>query len=108
MDVDLYSEPLGNDTLGKPVYLKDIWPSAQEVNETCANRCGGDVQEGYSHATEGDAQWKSMPVPEGELFQWDGESTYVREAPYFDGMSKTPGELNRSPARSRSRCWVTR
>ncbi|HEU5444707.1 MAG TPA: aconitate hydratase AcnA, partial [Pseudolabrys sp.] len=93
MNVDLYNDPLGNDSQGKPVYLKDIWPSPQEVNETMRKSVRQEMfHKEYSKATEGDEQWKSMPVPEGELFQWDPQSTYVREAPYFDGMGKTPGE----------------
>ena len=93
MNVDLYNDPLGNDSQGKPVYLKDIWPSPQEVNETMRKSVRQEMfHKEYSKATEGDEQWKSMPVPQGELFQWDPQSTYVREAPYFDGMGKTPGE----------------
>jgi aconitate hydratase len=93
MDVDLYHDPLGNDSQGNPVYLKDIWPSPEAVNETMRKSVRSEMfKEEYSKATEGDDQWKKMPVPEGELFKWDGESTYVREAPYFDGMTKTPGE----------------
>ena len=93
MDVDLYNDPLGNDTQGKPVYLKDIWPSPQEVTETMRKSVRSEMfKKEYSQATEGDAQWKNMPIPEGELFKWDTQSTYVREAPYFDGMKKTPGE----------------
>jgi aconitate hydratase len=93
MNVDLYNDPLGNDSQGKPVYLKDIWPSPQEVNETMRKSVRQEMfHREYSKATEGDEQWKSMPVPEGELFQWDSQSTYVREAPYFDGMGKTPAE----------------
>jgi aconitate hydratase len=93
MDVDLYNDPLGNDFQGKPVYLKDIWPSPEEVNATMRKSVRQEMfKKEYSQATEGDAQWKSMPVPEGELFKWDAQSTYVREAPYFEGMSKTPGE----------------
>jgi aconitate hydratase len=93
MNVDLYNDPLGNDAQGKPVYLKDIWPSPQEVNETMRKSVRQEMfHKEYSKATEGDEQWKSMPVPQGELFQWDMQSTYVRAAPYFDGMSKTPGE----------------
>ena len=91
MDVDLYNDPLGNDAQGKPVYLKDIWPSPQEVNETMRKSVRSEMfTKEYAQATEGDAQWKSMPVPQGELFKWDPQSTYVREAPYFDGMTKTP------------------
>jgi aconitate hydratase len=93
MTVDLYNDPLGTDSQGKPVYLKDIWPSPQEVNETMRRSVRQEMfKKEYSQATEGDAQWQKMPVPRGELFQWDMQSTYVREAPYFDGMTKTPGE----------------
>jgi len=94
MDTDLYNEPLGNDLEGKPVYLRDIWPTPQEVQETMRKSVRSEmfIKE-YSQATEGDEQWKNMPVPQGELFQWDPQSTYVREAPYFDGMSRTPAEL---------------
>jgi aconitate hydratase len=91
MDVDLYNDPLGNDTQGKPVYLKDIWPSTEEVQQVMNRSVRQEMfKKEYSQATEGDEQWKKMPVPEGELFKWDMQSTYVREAPYFDGMSKTP------------------
>ncbi len=91
MDVDLYNDPLGNDSKGKPVFLKDIWPAPQEVQEVMRKSVRSEMfKKEYSRATEGDAQWNKMPVPEGDLFGWDGHSTYVREAPYFQGMSKTP------------------
>ncbi len=94
MDTDLYNEPLGNDSEGKPVYLRDIWPTPQEVQETMRKSVRSEMfKKEYGQATEGDEQWKNMPVPQGELFQWDLQSTYVREAPYFDGMSRTPAEL---------------
>ena len=93
MNVDLYNDPLGNDLQGKPVYLKDIWPSPEAVNETMRKSVRAEMfKKEYGKATEGDEQWKKMPVPEGELFRWDAQSTYVREAPYFDGMTKTPVE----------------
>jgi aconitate hydratase len=93
MDVDLYNDPLGNDSQGKPVYLKDIWPTPQEVQQVMSKSVRSEMfKKEYSLATEGDERWKSMPVPQGELFQWDPQSTYVREAPYFENMSKTPGE----------------
>ena len=93
MDVDLYHDPLGGDSQGNPVYLKDIWPSPEEINETMRKSVRSEMfKREYSHATEGDDRWNKMPVPKGELFQWDMQSTYVREAPYFEGMSKTPGE----------------
>ena len=93
MDVDLYKDALGNDRQGKPVYLKDIWPTPQEVQAVMDKSVRSEMfKREYSRATEGDERWKGMPVPEGELFQWDGQSTYVREAPYFENMSKVPGE----------------
>jgi len=93
MDVDLYHDPLGGDSQGNPVYLKDIWPSPEEINETMRKSVRSEMfKREYSHATEGDDRWNKMPVPKGELFQWDMQSTYVREAPYFEGMSKTPNE----------------
>ena len=92
MNVDFYNDPLGNDLQGKPVYLKDIWPSPQEVNETMRKSVRQEMfKKEYSQATEGDERWQKMPVPRGELFQWDLQSTYVRLAPYFEGMTKTPG-----------------
>ncbi len=91
MNADLYNDPLGNDAQGKPVYLKDLWPSPEEVNETLRKSVRQEMfKKEYSQATEGDEQWKKMPVPRGELFQWDLQSTYVRQAPYFEGMTKTP------------------
>jgi len=94
MDVDLYNDPLGNDTTGKPVYLKDIWPTTEEVQEVLNKSVRQEMfKKEYSQATEGDARWKGMPVPEGELFKWDTQSTYVREAPYFDGMGKSPAPV---------------
>ena len=93
MDVDLYNDPLGHDAQGQPVYLKDIWPSPEEINETMRKSVRSEMfKREYSHATEGDDRWNKMPVPQGELFKWDMQSTYVRQAPYFEGMSKTPSE----------------
>ncbi len=94
MDVDLYNDPLGNDSSGKPVFLKDIWPTPQEVQEVLNKSVRREMfKKEYSQASEGDERWRGMPVPKGELFQWDMQSTYVREAPYFDGMGKTPNPI---------------
>ncbi|HET9917624.1 MAG TPA: aconitate hydratase AcnA [Candidatus Binatia bacterium] len=94
MDVDLYNDPLGNDSTGKPVFLKDIWPTPQEVQEVMNKSVRQEMfKKEYSQASEGDERWKGMPVPQGELFQWDMQSTYVREAPYFEGMGKSPAPI---------------
>jgi aconitate hydratase len=91
MDIDLYQEPLGADSKGSPVYLKDIWPAPEEIHEEIRKSVSSEMfKKAYSNVFEGDERWKKMPTPEGELFKWDADSTYVREAPYFDGMTKTP------------------
>jgi aconitate hydratase len=91
MDVDLYNEPLGSDATGNSVYLRDIWPGPQEIQAVMRASVKPEMfRKEYSQATEGDERWKNMPVPEGELFAWENRSTYVRLAPYFAGMSKTP------------------
>ena len=93
MDMDLYSEPLGNDPTGSPVYLKDIWPTPEEIREEIRKSVKSDMfKKEYGQVFEGDERWKKMPTPEGELFAWDPNSTYVREAPYFEGMAKTPSK----------------
>ncbi len=94
MDLDLYNEPLGNDQKGNPVYLKDIWPSPEEIREQIRKSVRPEMfKKEYSNVFEGDERWKKMPTPEGELFKWDAKSTYVREAPYFEGMTKSPPKL---------------
>ena len=94
MDIDLYSEALGNDPKGNPVYLKDIWPAPEEIREEIRRSVKSEMfKKEYSNVFEGDERWKKMPTPEGELFKWDPDSTYVRKAPYFDTMGHTPSAL---------------
>ncbi|MEU0332008.1 aconitate hydratase [Streptomyces sp. NPDC006193] len=91
MKVDITREPLGADQDGNPVYLKDIWPSEAEVNEVVASAIGEDMfSKSYSDVFAGDAQWQSLPVPTGDTFEWDPQSTYVRKPPYFEGMQMDP------------------
>jgi aconitate hydratase len=93
MDVDITTEPLGNDQKGHPVYLQDIWPSPEEVRDEIGKSVRSEMfKKEYGEVFEGDERWKKMPTPEGELFAWDPNSTYVREAPYFEGMTKTPSK----------------
>jgi aconitate hydratase len=94
MDMDLTTEALGNDTAGKPVYLRDIWPTAEEVEKTVrAAVTKEQYRKTYSEVFEGDAHWKAMPVPEGDLYQWDANSTYIKLPPYFENMPKKPAPL---------------
>lgn len=94
MDLDLTTEPLGNGNDGKPVYLKDIWPTPQEIETTVrASVTSEQYRKEYAEAFEGDAHWKAMPIPEGDIYQWDPKSTYIKMPPYFDNMPKTPPAL---------------
>ena len=89
--VDLTTDPLGNDREGKPIFLKDIWPTAAEVETLVASSVSSDEFElEYGRIFEGDAMWKSMPAPSGTLFDWDGASSYVREPPYFADLAPMP------------------
>jgi aconitate hydratase len=94
MDVDLTTESLGNDTTGKPVFLKDIWPSPQEIEKTVrAAVTTAQYSKEYAQVYEGDAHWKAMPVPQGDIYKWDPKSTYIKMPPYFENMPKTPPAL---------------
>ncbi|MFF8264550.1 aconitate hydratase AcnA [Streptomyces virginiae] len=88
MKVDITTEAIGIDTEGKPVFLKDIWPSEAEVNDVVANAIGEDMfSKSYSDVFAGDAQWQALSIPTGNTFEWDPQSTYVRKPPYFEGMT---------------------
>ena len=91
MDVDLATEPIGVGSDGEDVFLSDIWPSPEEVRETVAGAIGEEMfRATYADVFTGDETWRSLPVPEGELFDWDPASTYVRLPTYFDGMPFKP------------------
>ncbi|MFE7241403.1 aconitate hydratase AcnA [Streptomyces sp. NPDC057582] len=88
MKVDITKDALGIDQDGKPVYLADIWPSEAEVNDVVANSIGEDMfNKSYQDVFAGDAQWQALPIPTGNTFEWDPQSTYVRKPPYFEGMT---------------------
>jgi aconitate hydratase len=95
MDVDLLTDSLGNDKDGNPVYMRDIWPGQKEVQEVvAANIDSGMFRSSYSSVFEGDANWKNIDSPEGEIYTWDDASTYVKNPPYFDGMNKQPDPVS--------------
>ncbi|MCF1646622.1 aconitate hydratase [Streptomyces indiaensis] len=94
MKVDITRDALGTDQDGNPVFLKDIWPSEAEVNDVVANAIGEDMfSKSYSDVFAGDAQWQALPIPTGNTFEWDAESTYVRKPPYFEGMAHEPAPV---------------
>jgi aconitate hydratase len=94
MDVDLNREPIGTGSDGKPVFLKDIWPSSQDVQQAvAASVTSGMFKQGYASVFAGDENWNAIQVPQGEVYRWEANSTYVRNPPYFDGMTMTPGAV---------------
>ncbi|MEU1952956.1 aconitate hydratase [Nocardia rhamnosiphila] len=91
MDFDFEHDPLGEDQQGNPVFLKDIWPSAQEIDDTIKSAINQEMfTKSYADVFKGDERWRSLPTPEGNTFEWSDDSTYVRKAPYFDGMGMEP------------------
>jgi len=95
MDFDFAHQPLGQDTEGKDVFLKDLWPSAKDVQDTIDNSISQEMfTKDYADVFAGDERWKGLPTPEGNTFAWDEQSTYVRKPPYFDGMSPEPSPVS--------------
>ena len=95
MDFDPYKEPLTQDADGNDVYLKDIWPSQQEIRDAiAANVTREEFEAAYADVFKGDERWQALEAPAGEVFDWDDDSTYIRNPPYFQGMSKEPGEVS--------------
>ncbi|MGB6245046.1 aconitate hydratase AcnA [Gordonia sp. (in: high G+C Gram-positive bacteria)] len=91
MDFDFETEALGKDTDGNDVFLKDIWPSAQEIDDTIKTAISQDMfRKSYADVFAGDERWRGLDTPEGDTFAWGEDSTYVRKAPYFDGMTLEP------------------
>ena len=91
MDIDLYNEPLGRGVSGD-VYLRDIWPSQQEIEDAIRGSLGSEMfRKSYANAFAGDESWNSLPIPTGDRFAWDSKSTYVKNPPFFENMPKTPG-----------------
>lgn len=91
MDVNIAEEPLGTGTDGQPVYLRDIWPTAAEIDATMSGSITADMYaRGYQDVFAGNEIWRSLPTPEGDTFEWDPESTYIRKPTYFEDMPRTP------------------
>ena len=94
LDIDITTEPLGTGKDGKPVYLKDLWPSAADVAAAVAGSVDSAMFiKGYADVFRGDENWRGIKTPEGKIYAWDGKSTYVKNPPYFDGMTMTPAEV---------------
>ncbi len=91
MDIDLFNDPIGQDKNGKNVFLKDIWPSAADVQSAVESSIESEMyRSGYADVFAGDERWRALPTPTGQLFDWDDASTYVRQPPYFENMPRQP------------------
>jgi aconitate hydratase len=91
---DFENDPLGDDVDGNPIYLKDIWPSQKEVSDTVASCIDSTMfRTQYATVSDGDANWQNLNFPNGEVYGWEGDSTYIRKAPYFDGMQPVPAPV---------------
>src|SRR5580700_1452919 len=94
LDIDITTEPLGLGKDGKPVYLKDVWPSAADVAAAVAASVDSAMfKKGYANVFAGDANWSAIKTPAGKIYSWDGKSTYVKNPPYFDGITMTPAAV---------------
>jgi aconitate hydratase len=94
MDIDIVNESLGSDKVGKPVYLRDIWPTPAEVEETMRSAVTSEqFRTQYSDVFAGDKHWQALPIPEGDLYAWDDKSTYIKNPPYFENLPLKPGQI---------------
>jgi len=94
MDIDITTDPLGTGKDGKPVYLRDVWPTQKEVQDTVSKAIdSGMFKDSYATIFDGDDEWKKLPVPKGNTYSWDAKSTYIKRAPYFDDMPSKPAPV---------------
>ncbi len=93
-DIDLTTEPLGTGSDGQPVYLREIWPSNKEIGDVIAATLGPEMfKQNYADVFKGDSRWNTIASPDGDLYEWDGSSTYIKNPPYFDGMTMQVGHI---------------
>jgi aconitate hydratase len=94
MDIDIVHEPLGADKAGKPVYLRDIWPTPTEVEDAMRSSVTSEqFRTQYADVFTGDKHWQALPIPEGDLYAWDDKSTYIKNPPYFENLPLKPGPI---------------
>ncbi|HIE4565363.1 TPA: aconitate hydratase AcnA [Stenotrophomonas maltophilia] len=94
-DIDLTTEPLGTGSDGQPVYLRDIWPSNKEIGDVIAATVGPEMfKQNYADVFKGDTRWNTIASPDGDLYEWSDASTYIKNPPYFDGMTMQVGSID--------------
>jgi aconitate hydratase len=107
VDIDLTSEPLGHDRSGKPVFLRDIWPAADEVERVIQDSTSSEMfRRTYAKIEQGDARWDELQVDASERYPWDSQSTYIRNPPYFGGMTREPPETVEEIRGARVLAWL--
>ncbi len=95
VDIDLTHDPLGKDQDGNPVYLRDIWPTNKEIGDFIAKTIGPEMfKKNYADVFKGDSRWNAIESPDGDLYAWDEASTYIKNPPYFDGMTMDVGNID--------------
>jgi len=95
IDLDMRKDPLGKDREGKPVFLADLWPSSREIEETMQQSITSEMfTNSYAEVFQGDERWRSLAVPKGQTYAWEKDSTYIRQAPYFDDMAVKPSPVS--------------
>lgn len=95
VDIDFERDPIGQDSKGKDVFLRDIWPSAEEIQEVIKSSVSSEIfKKNYANVTEGDDNWKAIKVPVGETYEWQPGSTYIKKPPFFEGMTPQHPEIN--------------
>jgi aconitate hydratase len=109
VDIDLQNEPLGVGSDGKAVYLRDIWPSNEEIMATVRSaQTPAQFAEQYAAVFEGDAAWRGIQIPTGKIYQWDDASTYIKRPPYFDALADPEAPVADLPDCARWPCWAIR
>ncbi|HEX6062831.1 MAG TPA: aconitate hydratase AcnA, partial [Longimicrobiales bacterium] len=94
VDLDMYNEPIGQDQKGRSVFLRDIWPTQEEIQAVVEKAVRPEMfRDQYAHVFEGDDLWRTLPTPTGDIFAWEADSTYVKHPPYFEDMPRTPGAV---------------
>jgi aconitate hydratase len=94
MTIDLTSEAIGQDRDGRDVFLRDLWPAEREIQATLLSSVKSEMfQQQYANVFDGDARWRALDVPKGDLFDWDPHSTYVRKPPFVEGITREPAPL---------------
>ena len=109
VDTDLHADPLGHDPQGQPVYLRDIWPTQHEIQQTVTAALKPEMfTEQYGNVYDGNETWNAIPVTESPVYEWNPDSTYIQEPPFFVDLTPEPAPIADIRERGCWPCWATR